>query len=248
MKPLGRKIPQSWEHVEKYPLRSLISADVLVIPPSGTEKGLGLPWWWKQHDQEQRSSCVGHGLSAERSITNRRQLLLSSDEDVTYRYDANWLYDEALKVDEWEGEADNGTSLRAGYEILVSHGHRRVRRWVSGPVSYEQGVTTYRWAQSVDEIRAALYADLAVAIGVSWYASMFLPFQKEPAGERWVSIERGSKVVGGHCVCLYRFSDRRQAFRILNSWGDYWPPSWISYEDVERLLGEQGEAAVVTDR
>lgn len=248
VKPLGRKIPTSWEHLDLYPLRALIAAAELLIPPDGTEKGLGLPWWWKSHDQGSRSSCVGHGLSAERSITNHRQRLLATGQDLTYRYDSPWLYDEALKVDEWPGEADEGTSLRAGYDVLVMQGHRRVQRGVSGPITYEHGVTTYRWAQNVDEIRAAIFANRAVAIGVSWYYSMFLPFQKEPGGEHWVSIAPSSKVAGEHCVCLYRFSDRRESFRIMNSWGADWPPSWLSYADMERLLSEQGEAAVVTDR
>jgi len=243
MKGLGRRTPTDWEHVEKYPLRALA-----LEVPSVAEKGLGLPWWWKSHDQGNRSACVGFGLSSERAITNHRQRLLATGQDVTYRYAADWLYDEALKIDEWPGEADNGTSLRAGYEILVMRGHRRMQRGVIGAESYEQGVTTYRWAQTIDEIRAAIYANLAVAIGVNWYASLFLPFQKVPGGESWVSIELGSQVAGGHCVCLYRMSDRRQAFRVMNSWGDSWEPSWLSYKDMQRLLDEDGEAAVITDR
>ncbi len=241
MKPLGRLVPPDFRHVELYPLRAL----ALEVPPA-VEKSLGLPWWWKTHDQRSRSACVGFGLSAERSITNRRQRLLETTQNITYRYDANWLYDEALKIDEWPGEADQGTSLRAGYEVLVARGHRRVQRGVTGPETYEHGVTTYRWAQSVDEIRAAIYADLAVAIGVAWYYSLFLPFKI--GTESWVSIAPASQVAGGHCLTIYKMSDRRQAFCLMNSWGSSWAPSWISYVDMTRLLHEDGEAVTVTDR
>lgn len=243
---LGRREPPDFGHVDAYPLRALIddASHRLTVPPPDTEKSLGLPWWWKQHDQDPRNSCVGHGESAERAITNHYQRFKTTGQDVTYRYDANWLYDEALKVDEWPGEADEGTSLRAGYNVLKS-GHKRIQRGVVGPVVLEHGVSTYRWAQSIDDIRAALFGGLAVAIGTNWYFSMFAPYQK--SGEYWIDIPVNNRVAGGHCYTLFRMSDRRDAFRIMNSWGDSWPPSWISYAVLDRLLQEDGEAAVVTD-
>ena len=245
MPELGRRIPTDFEHVEKYPLRALIPQ--IGLPPTPTEKSLGLPWWWKQHDQGNRSSCVGHGESAERSITNHYQRLKNTGQDITYRYDSNWLYDEALKIDEWPGEADEGTSLRAGYDVLIN-GHRRVQRGVTGPVVIEHGVTTYRWAVNVDEIRAAIFAGLAVAIGINWYRSFDAPYQKTPGGEWWIDFAQGSGILGGHCTCFFRMSDRREAFRMMNSWGAGYPPVWVPYEVMERLFSEQGEAAVVTDR
>ena len=245
---LGRREPPDFNHVEKYPLRALIEDDSykLSIPPTGVERSLGLPWWWKHHDQDPRNACVGFGLSAERSITNHLQRKKETGSDVTYRYDADWLYDEALKIDEWPGEDDEGTSLRAGYNVLL-RGHRRIQRGVSGPVVLAHGVSTYRWARSIDEIRAAIYSGLAVAVGTNWYYSMMAPFSQN--GEYWIDIRSpGDRNAGGHCYCLFRMSDRRQAFCIMNSWGSSWPPSWISYSTLNRLLNEHGEAAVVTDR
>jgi hypothetical protein len=237
---LGRRIPPDFEHVARYAL----SAAELPIPPAGTEKSLGLPWWWKQHIQD-RNSCVGFGESAERSITNHYQRLRETGRDLTYRYNADWLYDEALKVDEWPGEADEGTSLRAGYSVLVMQGHRRVQRGVSGLPTYEHGVTTYRWAESVDDVRSAIYAGLAIAIGTNWYSKMDDPIAM---GNEWF-LPTGSlgAILGGHCTCLFRMSDRREAFGLMNSWRDY-PWVWLPYALLERLLSELGEAGVVTDR
>lgn len=247
---LGRRIPPDFEHVARYPLQALIEdpAEVFAIPPEGVEKNLGLPWWWKQHDQGVEGSCVGFGCSAMTSITNHRQRLLQTRKDVTYRYASRWLYLEAQLVDEWgDTPPGEGTSVRAGCEILQTRGHRRVQGGVEGPESPTHGISAYRWATTHDEIRAAIYGDCAVAIGVNWYTAADNPelYNKE----RW--ILRGNAwgpIRGGHCICLYRMSDRRQAFAAMNSWNGSYPPVWIPYVAMNRLLGEQGEACVVTDR
>ena len=46
-------------------------------------------------------------------------------------------------------------------------------------------------------------------------------------------------------VCFMDASDKRQAFRTLNTWGPFYPPTWFPYAPVERLLAEQGEAVVL---
>jgi hypothetical protein len=43
-------------------------------------------------------------------------------------------------------------------------------------------------------------------------------------------------------------SDRRQAVRLVNTWGLSYPYVWIPYRVVDRLIDEDGEAALVTDR
>ena len=244
MKPLGRKIPGDWRHLERYPLSA---RPELEQPPDKAEKGLGLPWWWKQHDQGNEGACVGFGCSAMMSIANHRQRLLSTGKSVTYRYDARWLYHEAQLVDEWwNTPPEEGTSVRAGCDILVNRGHRRTQYGVTGPEILASGISTYRWALTSEEIRMAIWNDLPVAIGINWYSGFDGPYLW--GGERWIRIAPTDVVRGGHCVCLYRMSDRREAFMLMNSWGSYYPPTWISYNDMDRLLNEYGEAAVVTDR
>lgn len=246
-KPLGRRQPTDFDHVSAYPLRTLITADELVVPPAGTEKGLGLPHWWKTHDQGSEGACVGFGSSAMMAITNHYQRLTATGQDITYRYDARWLYLESQKIDDWpETPPEEGTSVRASAEILQVRGHRRVQRGVSGPESAAHGISTYRWAKTVDEIRAAIYGGLAVSIGVNWYQDFDRP--EFHLGEWWIGRGNLGAIRGGHCVCLYRMSDRRQAFRLMNSWGATYPPVWIGYDVMQRLLGEWGEAVVITDR
>lgn len=241
MKGLGRKIPTTFEHVARYRLAEI----GLPVPPGGTEKSLGLPWWWRQHDQGNEGSCVGFGCSAMMSVTNHRQRLANTGKSVTYRYAARWLYAEAQLADEWaETPPEEGTSVKAGCDILRTRGHRRVQNNMVGPENLANGIAANRWATTVDEIRAALYADVACAIGINWYSRMDSPYLRN--GELWVDV--GGQILGGHCLCVFRMSDRRQAVRLWNSWGDAWPPSWLSYTDLQRLLAEYGEAVVITDR
>lgn len=246
---LGRRIPPTFEHVNAYPLRTLLedARHEFVIPPAGTEKNLGLPWWWKQHDQGQEGACVGFGSSAMMSITNHAQRLRATGKAVTYRYDARWLYLEAQLVDYWEETPpEEGTSVDASCQILHKRGHRRVQNGIAGPETIQHGIAAYRWATTVDEIRAAIHGNCAVSMGVNWYEGFHNPALHN--GEWWIGRGDLGSVLGGHCICIFRMSDRREAFRIMNSWGDEFPPSWISYAVVERLIDEYGEFAVITDR
>lgn len=247
-KPLGRRVPQDFNHVARYPISALLldPTHELAIPPA-TEKSLGLPWWWKQHDQGTEGACEGYGNSAVMSITNHYQRLKETGSDITYRYYSRWLYLEAQFVDGFDDTPpEQGTTGRAACEILRTRGHRRIQRGVAGPEDLANGISAYRWAEGVDEIRAAIYAGLAVAIGVNWYRNFDNPVLYN--NERWIGRSSLGGIRGGHCVCLYRMSDRRQAFMLMNSWGVDYAPVWLPYTLMERLLNEDGEAAVITDR
>lgn len=247
--PLGRRIPEDFEHVAKYPLLTLLAdpTSELAIPPPGTEKSLGLPWWWKTHDQGNEGACEGYGNSAMMSITNHYQRLKATGQNITFRYDCGWLYHEAQLIDEWSDTPPaEGTSGRASCEILRTRGHRRVQSGVSGPENIANGISTYRWATEADEVRAAIFAGLAVAIGINWYRNFDNPTIVN--NERWIGLGSLGAIRGGHCVCLYRMSDRRQAFMLMNSWGVDYAPAWIPYTIFNRLMTEDGEAAVITDR
>jgi hypothetical protein len=181
------------------------------------------------------------------SITNHYQRLKATGQDVTYRYAPIWLYGEAQVIDEWQDTPPaEGTSVRAGCEILRARGHRRVQRGVTGPEDPAHGISVYRWAENHDEVRAAIYAGLAVAIGISWFSSFDSPVVKD--GERWIGLGDLGWVRGGHCLAAYRFSDRRQAVKLINSWGEAWAPAWLPYSVLDELIEDYGEVAVISDR
>jgi hypothetical protein len=120
------------------------------------------------------------------------------------RYDARWLYHEAQKIDEWPGEAYEGTSVRAGMDILRTVGHARIRGRNALAPDPAEGISENRWATSVDEVRTCLQSP---------------------------------------------YHDRVGAVPILNSWGrDYPRTVWMPYETLARLLAEDGEATIITDK
>jgi hypothetical protein len=85
-------------------------------------------------------NCVGFGISRLASQLNRKL------------YDGFWLYHEAQKVDEWPGEDYDGTSVRAGLDILRTRGHCEVNQGRVSPEAIGEGIARNRWARSVDDI------------------------------------------------------------------------------------------------
>ena len=227
--PLGRRAPTDWRHVEKFALAAAPEAIVAPIVPLA----LGINWytnfdepqldgrtywigrgdlgrirgghcicvkppsisdstgWWSFYDQGSEGACVGFGWSRVMTLLNRQ------------RYDAPLLYTAAQLIDEYaDTPPAEGTSVRAGGEVLRTQGAARVYRGADQPVDPANGISAYRWAQSWDEVRQAA--------GVS---------------------------------------DSYDGVPLLNSWGTYYPHIVrITDEAGARVLAEDGEAAVPTDR
>lgn len=259
MKPLGRKHPGDMEHVAKYPYKIPKAVD-------SVNKILALPFWHKTHDQGNEGSCVGHAAAMERAIVNTAQRKLAGTSPYTRRYDPLWIWNEAKQIDEWPdtnpGDA-NGTSVRAAYDVLRTKGARRIKTsgivltddWIVKVIDYQyqpslnEGILENRWARTVDEMRTAIAQGASITIGVNWYTNFDNPQLDQSSGHYWIgrSSDLGS-IRGGHAVCIYGASDRRQAFRMKNSWGEYYPLVWLPYSVMQRLLNEWGEATLVTDR
>lgn len=160
--------------------------------------------WWDFYDQGAEGACVGFGSSRMMTLLNRK------------RYDARWLWDIAKSVDPWPDTNpgdDNGTSVDAAMQILKARGNvpwssaYAGRTWqqrdTETPVLAE-GISGYRWATTVDDVRSVLQSPL---------------------------------------------NDQLQAVPFLNSWGrDYPHITWMPYTVLGRLLNENGEVALVTDR
>jgi hypothetical protein len=181
-KPLGRRIPTDFEHVSKYPLRLAAQPEVIGQPlcfginwyqnfdhpeevwieghktfwigraanwgsirgghcicakPVGLADTMG---WYQWYNQGNEGACVGYGESRMMSLYNRK------------RFDAAALYHEAQKVDEWPGEDYEGTSLRAGFDVLRSKGHKRAWGPFSLPWDAKWGISANRWLTNVDDI------------------------------------------------------------------------------------------------
>ena len=196
--------------------------------------------WRRYYDQGNTPRCVDFAASQERSLVNRRT------------YEAGWLY---ARCKERDGIPHlDGTYLRVAYDVLRDVGH--VRRGEAAPDPAE-GVAVYRWAASVDEVRAAIAAGTPVVAGTNWHRKMTFP---EKRGGRWRMPEDadGSRLDGGHAYLLSGADDGVEAFLTPNSWGQAdkdwhphepgYPVTLVPYRLFERLLATDGEAVLVTDR
>lgn len=262
---LGRFLPDDWKHVEKYPLTAVLPTTV-----DSVERVLSLPGWHWTHDQGSEGSCVGHGSVMERAIVNLTQRAAARKKPYTRRYDPIDLWDRAKLADsfpETQPGDQNGTTVRAAYDVLRNSGPRLIR--TNGiQISHEtgmpevldhrqspdlaEGVVSTRWAKTVDELRTGLSRGVPAVIGVNWYEA-FDKWTTPSASattnnEAWTGTGNLGRIRGGHCVCVYGASDKRQAFRIKNSWGRAYPLVWMPYPVMQRLLTEDGEAAISTDR
>ena len=245
---LGRFIPDDWGHVEGYPLTALPEEE----RPTRVPVVIGVNWyaelfrpemdagtgeyfvardgpsslttiegghcvclepggepdteeWWDFYDQGREGACVGFGWSRCMTILNQGKI-----------YAPRWLWDRSKESDQWPetNPGDNeGTSVRSAGEVLNGHGHvpweddlsddDHMERASYSP-TLEEGISTFRWAQSIDEVHGVLGNDRADELGA-------VPF--------------------------------------LNSWGRGYPHrTWMPDEVLDRLMAEQGEVAIPTDR
>jgi hypothetical protein len=225
-------------------------------------KRLALPSWHWTHDQGYEGSCVGHGTVMERAISNTAQNRILRILLPGRRYNPIDLWNEAKIRDEWPDTNpgdDNGTSVHAGYDVCLYEGLQRVKSMQLGatgiptPIDAKtrdiaEGVSEVRWARTVDEVRFAIANGNPVTIGINWYSNFDNPTHKTGFNLSWIGEGDLGSIRGGHCVCIYGAADRYQAVAIKNSWGRSYPLIWMPYATLQRLLNEDGEAALVTDK
>ncbi|MGI8404598.1 MAG: hypothetical protein ACR2OE_07515 [Thermomicrobiales bacterium] len=234
---LGRRVlPEGDDlHLQRYSLAPVTTSFT-------AERILSLPNYRTHYNQGNTNACVGFSSSWAMSILNRE------------RYFPPWLWDQAKLVDGWQDTNpgdNNGTSVRAGMDVLRTLGHREVYGNITKPADPNDGILRNEWATNVDQIRSCLANGVPVVLGIEWFQSFFQPERR--GYESWIGRNvPNDKIVGGHAICAYGVSDRRQAVRLVNSWGTGYPLVWLSYEVLQKLLNGvqrgRGEATVIVDR
>lgn len=186
-------------------------------------------------DQGQEGACVGFGWTAEllASPYPNGSLAVVADEF------AKRLYHRAQQLDDQPGENYEGTSVLAGAKAVKELGY----------------INSYRWCFSIEDVRDAVIGSGPVVLGIPWYDSMY---ETRPSG----LVEIGGRLVGGHCITLTGYNPkarlagegffkRFEVFRWRNSWGKVYGVNgdgYITIEDLETLLKDQGEACVPMGR
>lgn len=203
--------------------------------------------WWasprQMIDQGEEGACVGFGWTNEALASPGRVKIGDGTTEAAETF-ARQLYRAAQRIDEWEGEAYEGTSVLAGAKLLDTAGI----------------IKGYRWAFSIDDVIDALCAPATdgggpVVVGIPWTDTMY---QTRPGG----LVEVDGRLVGGHCIVLTGYhtgiripeegwTTRIEVIRWRNSWGPSYGKrgdGFIRPEHLERLLKEDGEACIPQHR
>lgn len=153
-------------------------------------------------DQKSEGACVGFGWTHE--LAARPAMVKKADADL-----ARSIYREAQTIDEWPGEAYEGTSVLAGAKVAKARGY----------------ITGYRWCLDMDDLIVSLGYHGPVVIGVDWYTDMF---NTDKDGY----IRPTGRIEGGHCVMLNKISIKKNTDGSVdhltsyvggvNSWGESW--------------------------
>lgn len=174
-----------------------------------------------QLNQGNTSSCVGY-TCAQWAQTSPVRTKLPIDAGLT-------IYRRALQIDEFYGENDTGTSIRAGVKVLEEQG--RVERYV--------------WAYSAEEIKQWVLLNGPVVVGTTLTLGM-----RDIRGPGWYMLPTGNPI-GGHAYLLSGYSVSRHAFRMVNSWGSEWGDrgkAWIKYGDIDSLIRSHGDAVGIVEK
>lgn len=166
------------------------------------------------------SGCVGFSIAHE-VVARPVALPMTYDQAMT-------IYREAQKIDPWPGENYPGTSVLAGIKVAMGQGY----------------YSEYRWGFSLDDLKLAVGYRGPAVLGINWYSGMMWP---DNSG---VIRVQGS-VEGGHAILCNGISLSRRQFRLHNSWGPNWSlggDCFISFDDMDRLLHENGEACIPVKR
>lgn len=142
------------------------------------------------------------------------------------------LYRHAQLLDQWPGEAYEGTSVLAGAKAAREAGH----------------LSEFRWAFSLRDALAAISRTGPAVVGAWWWSGMFRPDSSgfiHPTGYR----------EGGHAVVVRGVNVRRRLVTVQNSWGPRWGGTeWgpgtalLSWDDFGTILADDGECCIPVER
>jgi len=208
------------ERSRKHPVRATVSAKA---PRSYT-------WRCDTYlDQGSEGACVGFSMAHELAARP------AEVKNLDAKFAREQVYWEAQRTDPWEGGSYpgaspiyEGTSVLAGVKVLRKLGY----------------IESYKWAFGLDDLVMAVgYAGPAV-LGIAWYDGMF---DVMPCGHLHVLGE----AAGGHAILCKGVNVADRTFTLHNSWGESWGrggDALISWDEMDRLLHEQGEAVIPMGR
>jgi hypothetical protein len=171
-------------------------------------------------DQDDVGACVGFSWAAE---------LAARPIPVRGMTNASGLlfYRAAQALDGYD-DNEEGTSVLAGAKAVHNAGH----------------IPEYRWGFGLNDTLVAISHGGPGVFGLNWYEGM-----NEP--DKYHEIHPTGRLLGGHAILGKGVSITRNRVRLHNSWGREWGDygdCYISFDDLDRLLGEDGEFCIPLSR
>jgi len=239
MQPLGRRTPKDFDHVEKYPLTATTTPAMPVPVTIGVNwytnfddpvKDSRGRWWIGRYVQNLGSVRGGHCVCIEPGDPSTPG---ASEQDINSWYS---FYDQGAE----------GACVGFGSSRMMSLLNRKKydARWLwNRAKEVDEWPDTNPGDDNGTSVRAAM--DILRREGHKPWGGTGQVKQSEG-----ISANRWATTVPEVLDALKSpASERMGAVRILNSWGTGYPHRvWMPFETLQRLLDEEGEATVITDR
>lgn len=173
-------------------------------------------------DQGYTSCCVGFSWA---------HFLMASPLVTKDGPSGKTIYRGSVRLDEWtendfeatapDNQLNFGTSTRAGAKYLQGEGR----------------LSEYVWASDEPTLRAFILLRGPAVVGTDWVEGF-----GEVDAKGFVQLT--GSVIGGHAYLIIGYSEKRKAYRALNSWGESWGERgrfWVRQEDMAELIRRDGE-------
>lgn len=167
-------------------------------------------------DQGSEGACVGFAC---------KQLAQSDPIPNKGGPTAREVYLEARMIDEFD-DSEEGTSVRAGMNILRKHGL----------------ITGYKWAPNVETLADYVRAEGGAVAGTNWYS-----YQTDFSGRMLFT----GRPVGGHAWYISGVDVKERVFFAVNSWGRSFGRNgefWVTFDDLARMMRLGGSVAVASEK
>jgi hypothetical protein len=219
---------------------------------------------------QEGSSCTGHAVAA---MVNA---ILASQADHTH-VSPYMLYALARRYDEFDGDADAGSSLRGALKGWFYHGVLPEAAWPSLTMPAEPDVDLddritalalerplgafYRVNTTrLDDLQSAITELCGIVVSASihdgWHSPEIIPRPRDGRTRDQHIIKRTdrSRAIGGHAFCIVGYND--VGFLVQNSWGTAWGDNGFAtlpYDDwlesgYDAWVARPGVPSVVSQR
>jgi hypothetical protein len=195
-------------------------------------------------DQGQQSSCTawatGYAVRSYYEAERRKWNFATPGQIISPAYIYNRLHD-------FSGDCDIGTPISSALGVLKADGaltlstYPYVENDCARPVSPESVRTSAEFRISgwtgvdpkkLDDVKGQLAQGHPVIFGME----VSEDFENSVGNQ--IYDDTTSERTGGHAMVIVGYSERRQAFKVMNSWGTEWGDGgfgWISYRAIRQL-------------